>query len=228
MAHGQGGAEVAFDHGPTLTCNHDAPLIAFDPNQITSKANRSTPRGDRLHTMPATAAAPLIAFSVRGREGGAQAEADDTGAAPALRAAEGGSTRPMVAQAFDWQSGGDARGLDPKETAQLQRCQVPALFAFDAYNQSVSDVAHTLRRGSGPAGDAVPQTIAGARVRRLTPRECERLQGFPDDWTAVPYRGKPASDGPRYKALGNSMAVNCMRWIGMRIAEVDAARRACR
>lgn len=62
-------------------------------------------------------------------------------------------------------------------------------------------------------------------VRRLTPRECERLQGFPDDWTLIPYRGKPAEecpDGPRYKALGNSMAVPCMRWLGERIQEVDA------
>ena len=59
-------------------------------------------------------------------------------------------------------------------------------------------------------------------VRRLTPRECERLQGFPDDYTLIPWRGKPAHqcpDGPRYKALGNSMAVNCMEWIGERIAE---------
>lgn len=59
-------------------------------------------------------------------------------------------------------------------------------------------------------------------VRRLTPRECERLQGFPDDYTLVPVRGKPAADGPRYKALGNSMAVNAMGWIGERIALVDA------
>jgi len=54
-------------------------------------------------------------------------------------------------------------------------------------------------------------------VRRLTPRECERLQGFPDDYTAITYRNKPAADGPRYKALGNSMAVPVMRWIGERI-----------
>ena len=62
-------------------------------------------------------------------------------------------------------------------------------------------------------------------VRRLTPVECERLQGFPDDFTRIPYRGKPADrcpDGPRYKALGNSMAVNVMAWIGERIALVDA------
>jgi DNA (cytosine-5)-methyltransferase 1 len=57
-------------------------------------------------------------------------------------------------------------------------------------------------------------------VRRLTPRECERLQGFPDDYTLVEYRGRLAADGPRYKALGNSMAVPVMRWIGQRIAAV--------
>jgi DNA (cytosine-5)-methyltransferase 1 len=66
-------------------------------------------------------------------------------------------------------------------------------------------------------------TVSPLAVRRLTPRECERLQGFPDDWTAIPYRGKPASDGPRYKAIGNSMAVPVMKWIGERIAIVDAA-----
>ena len=55
------------------------------------------------------------------------------------------------------------------------------------------------------------------QVRRLTPTECERLQGFPDHYTDVTYRKKPAADGPRYKALGNSMAVPCMAWIGYRI-----------
>lgn len=58
---------------------------------------------------------------------------------------------------------------------------------------------------------------SGMQVRRLTPRECERLQGFPDDYTQVPYRGHASADGPRYKALGNSMAVPVVRWIGERI-----------
>lgn len=61
-------------------------------------------------------------------------------------------------------------------------------------------------------------------VRRLTPIECERLQGFSDDYTAIPWRNKSADDcpdGPRYKALGNSMAVPVMRWIGERINEVE-------
>jgi len=66
--------------------------------------------------------------------------------------------------------------------------------------------------------------VHGMAVRRLTPREAERLQGFPDSYTAIPWRGKPASecpDGPRYKALGNSMAVPVVRWIGERIEAVQ-------
>lgn len=77
-------------------------------------------------------------------------------------------------------------------------------------------------------GETRATTVAVSQamtVRRLTPRECERLQGFPDDWTLIPWRGKAADqcpDCPRYKALGNSMAVNCMAWIGERIAIVDS------
>ena len=66
-------------------------------------------------------------------------------------------------------------------------------------------------------GDQAPVLFAGSVVRRLTPRECEQLQGFPDDYTQVTYRGKPAADGPRFKALGNSMAVPVVRWILSRI-----------
>jgi len=59
-------------------------------------------------------------------------------------------------------------------------------------------------------------------VRRLTPKECERLQGFPDNYTDIQPKGKPTPDGPRYKALGNSMAVPVMAWIGQRIEQVEA------
>ena len=83
-------------------------------------------------------------------------------------------------------------------------------------------------KDSGGWSNSVDHAAAGymqvdttMRVRRLTPRECERLQGFPDDYTLTPVRGKPAANGPRYKALGNSMAVPVMRWIGKRIAAVD-------
>lgn len=85
------------------------------------------------------------------------------------------------------------------------------------------DVAHSLnaRHDSSPCADRGMDVVATAmRVRRLTPRECERLQGFPDDYTLIPFRNKPAADGPRYKALGNSFACNVISWIGMRIQEV--------
>ena len=106
------------------------------------------------------------------------------------------------------------------------------------------DVASTISRNTGAGGEtqnpafvayqtpavvtddsqrASQKTVAGGalQVRRLLPVECEKLQGFPPGYTDVPYRGKPAADGPRYKALGNSMAINVMRWIGERIEKVD-------
>ena len=73
------------------------------------------------------------------------------------------------------------------------------------------------------------QPAAGMQVRRLTPVECERLQGFSDGYTAIPWRKKPASecpDGPRYKALGNSWAVPNVRWIGERIEAVALMKSA--
>jgi DNA (cytosine-5)-methyltransferase 1 len=66
--------------------------------------------------------------------------------------------------------------------------------------------------------------MVSGMVRRLTPTECERLQGFPDDHTRIAWRGKAAEncpDGPRYRAIGNSMAVNVMEWIGERIQMVE-------
>jgi DNA (cytosine-5)-methyltransferase 1 len=75
------------------------------------------------------------------------------------------------------------------------------------------------------AGNQTPHVATSMAVRRLTPVECERLQGFPDNWSRISWKGKPEEqcpDGPRYKACGNSMAVPCMFWIGERIAAVDA------
>ena len=82
------------------------------------------------------------------------------------------------------------------------------------------DPCHPLAAGAHP-----PAIATAMQVRRLTPVECSRLQGFPDSYTAIPWRGKPADqcpDGPRYKALGNSMAVPVMRWIGNRIQSVNS------
>ena len=93
---------------------------------------------------------------------------------------------------------------------------------------AVSDPARTLsaRHDSSPCADRGQNFLAQASaVRRLTPKECERLQGFGDNYTQIPWRNKPAEscpDGPRYKSMGNSMAVPVMRWIGERISMVDA------
>ena len=77
----------------------------------------------------------------------------------------------------------------------------------------------SLRSASGGSSRSFVQQTA---VRRLTPTEAERLQGFPDGYTAIPFRGKPAKDAPRYKALGNSMAVPVIRWLGERIELVES------
>ena len=82
-----------------------------------------------------------------------------------------------------------------------------------------SEMAPTLEAGSG--GNNKPAVHHGMAVRRLTPVECERLQGFPDNYTDIQPKGKATPDGPRYKALGNSMAVPVMAWIGKRIQEVE-------
>lgn len=86
------------------------------------------------------------------------------------------------------------------------------------------DIAYALTAPGDGGRTQERNVLAGMQVRRLMPIECERLQGFPDGYTAITYRGKPAADGPRYKALGNSWAVNCARWIGMRISMVESIR----
>ena len=101
-------------------------------------------------------------------------------------------------------------------------------FSAKDHGADAGDLTPTLRAmghaGSHPNGGGQVAVAMMSDVRRLTPRECERLQGFPDDWTLIPWRGKPPEqcpDGPRYKACGNSMAANCMAWIGRRLDAVD-------
>ena len=101
----------------------------------------------------------------------------------------------------------------------------PPAVAFQCHGTNVGPMG-TLRKGNGDVQSGVPFTTNGAAVRRLTPRECERLQGFPDDYTLIPWRGGMAPDGPRYRALGNSMAVPVMAWIGTRIARSAVVERA--
>jgi DNA (cytosine-5)-methyltransferase 1 len=106
---------------------------------------------------------------------------------------------------------------------------VLAFSAKDYLNDVMEDVSPTLRSGnfdqSRQNGGVMPAIVDRNewRVRRLLPVECERLQGLPDDWTNIPWRGKNgAPDSLRYKAVGNSWAVNVARWIGWRIAEVES------
>ena len=98
----------------------------------------------------------------------------------------------------------------------------PAICMADAAANAVIDRDLAGMRKANHRNNP-PIVSSSGSVRRLTPRECERLQGFPDDWTLIPYRGKPAEecpDTPRYRAIGNSMAVPVMGWIGKRIQEV--------
>jgi DNA (cytosine-5)-methyltransferase 1 len=158
MAHGQGGAEIRENSSPTLTCNHEAPIIAG--------VQRSTP---------------------------AWVECPE----------ECGDYWCNIHQ----QHTGD--------------CECPPIdeWETDPYGMQLEGPAAkqpiVSSNGSGPT------VMQSMQVRRLTPTECERLQGFSDNYTNVPHRGKPAADGPRYKALGNSMAVPVMAWIGRRIQMVE-------
>ncbi|HGN2936748.1 TPA: DNA cytosine methyltransferase [Pseudomonas aeruginosa] len=213
VVHGTQDPSISRDCAHALGRNNGQENAVFDPNQITSSTNRSQPTPGLCHTLPASSRAP-IAFSCKDH-------GPDAGeVAPTLRAMGHGDihanaggqvavcitgdiTHTLKAEGFDASEDGTGRG-----------------------QPIVADVAPTLRSGnfrshSNPATQADSLVIASA-VRRLTPRECERLQGVPDDYTLIPWRGKPAEecpDGPRYKAIGNSKAVPVVRWIGRRLLQ---------
>ena len=166
---------------------------------------------------------PAIAPCLTGNYG-KQPDSSDTSAGPML-----------VPYTLAIRGRGDSHDLEYRQDGTANAILTPnggrggigvGAVAFDTYNQAVGgETAQTLcSRGDTPGGNArlVPAVMSSMSVRRLTPMECERLQGFPDGYTAVTYRRKPAADGPRYKALGNSMAVPVMAWIGRRIQMVNA------
>ena len=123
----------------------------------------------------------------------------------------GDITHTLKAEGFDASEDGTGRGQPI----------VAALRGISDYGDGMP----CLRAKGGDAGGGSEALVSGSAVRRLTPRECERLQGLPDDYTLIPWRGKPAEecpDGPRYKAIGNSKAIPVVRWIGKRIqAQLD-------
>ncbi len=161
----------------------------------------------------------------------------DGNISPTLSASSSGDRptdfAPMI---FESRVARNGRGA-PSEVAPALKAQsgrtgkgdaAPIVFSSKDHGGDAGDTSPTLRAGahsgSHPNAGVPPAVTMGATVRRLTPRECERLQGFPDDHTLVPFRGRAAADGPRYRAIGNSMAVPVMRWIGKRIAMIDAIK----
>jgi DNA (cytosine-5)-methyltransferase 1 len=177
-------------------------VTPFDTAQISSPHNYSNPQaGDPCQPLAAGAHAPtIIAFSSNMSVPDCQTD----GTTPTLKlGGHGGGNPPAVA----WSIMPMNSGKD--------------------FKARPTDVAQPIMAGGPVGGNQGGDYVAASAVRRLTPRECERLQGFSDDYTAIPYRNKAAEqcpDGPRYKALGNSMAVPVMRWIGERIAQVDAIK----
>lgn len=208
-AHGQHNAAIDVDLSPTLSCLHEAPYIAHaqevaDPIVCKEGATWTHEGENNFRTRN------VIAIQER-----AICENPDAGP--------------------------DGAGFRTDDQAYtLEARTVPQAIAFSplasgAHPPAVAFKTSHFTRGKDGApaetmsalsadadkGDQDPVIFAASAVRRLTPRECERLQGFPDDYTLVPYRGKPAADGPRYKALGNSMAVPVMAFIGRRIQMVE-------
>lgn len=156
-------------------------LIAFDPMQITSAANRANPKpGDPCHTLHQRGAG-MIAHTLRGD--GFDASEDGTGRGTLI--------------VFQTRIGRNGRG-QPK---------------------AICDALTSSEGGSHT--DSKPHVAYYDTVRRITPMEAERLMNVPDGYTLVPYRGKPAKDSPRYRALGNSIVTTVLRWLGERIEAVE-------
>jgi DNA (cytosine-5)-methyltransferase 1 len=199
---------VPGEVSPTMSCFDQGDTRATTVIAIQERAICENPdagpdgagvRADGVsYTLEARTVPQAVAFANRTRDGVKVPEVMKDGVVPALTNPGGGGRSDAVNVCVEqpvqvqWASGG----------GQTENPTMQALRANAEYNYQF------LR-----------QAMA---VRRLTPRECERLQGFPDDYTLVEYRKKPAADGPRYRALGNSMAVPVMRWIGERIASVDS------
>ncbi|HMW73158.1 MAG TPA: DNA cytosine methyltransferase [Cellvibrionaceae bacterium] len=123
------------------------------------------------------------------------------------------------------QTGSNGWGVNP-DTAYTLDCANGQAVCFAENSRAEvrleggdGQIVGALSTGGGKPGQGMPTIAGSSGVRRLLPVECEFLQGFPRDYTAITIKGKPAADGPRYRALGNSMAVPCMHFIGKRISQ---------
>lgn len=155
---------------------------------------------------------PLVPVAFTAKDYGGDAVEN---VSPTLRAGghTGSHANAGVMPAVAWALGSHAGAADGDQTNRSHSSGGPVGLGVQ------EGCAYSLRSGR-------TQNVATPwAVRRLTPTECARLQGFPDDWARIPWRGKPAEqcpDGPQYRAYGNSMATNVMTWIGERIARVEA------
>lgn len=192
--------------------NNQTPLLAHAPVSFCLNAGGM----GRIDAETET----LITHALRGD--GFHASEDGTGRGTPLVPA-------MVPVAFAHQGGRTqtTMGYQPESgtTPALSVGQTVAIaFSAKDHGSDAGEMSPTLRAGghskSHANGGCMPAVLTTG-VRRLMPVECERLQGMPDQHTAVTYRGKPAADGPRYKAIGNSMAVPVVRWILSRLEIVD-------
>lgn len=210
------------DIAPTLDCGAAHGVAhAFDARQ-----SYVLQYGDKTGPLDTDGHSVAVAFTQNQRD-----EVRTLEVAGALAAEPGAKQQTYIAfTAKD--HGGDAtadlaptlRAMGHADSHANGGGQMAVAFAQNQLGEvRAGDVFNTINTNSNASGRNTPMLAQAMQVRRLTPRECERLQGFPDDYTAIPWRGKPASecpDGPRYKALGNSWAVPVVRWIGRRI---DAA-----
>jgi DNA (cytosine-5)-methyltransferase 1 len=164
-------------------------------------------------------------LSVRGRDGGAQVEITEELAA-ALRAGDGGSSRSRAIftqeVAGTLNSGGNAGGF---RTEPGEHLVVAQAFSENQRGEVVlTDHAHQITTGGGKPGQGYPAALHNAQVRRLTPVECERLMGWPDDHTRWRADGSEVADSTRYRMCGNGVAAPVAEWIGARLKSSGVSR----
>ena len=235
VATGQAGAEIGADMAPTLNCNHEAPYVAhslrgegFDASEDgTGRGTPLVPVGVTIHgtdpTVQKVASYDELAQCLRARTPGNIDNSSTTvvqhpvsyGIRTANTSSNGWGIQEERTHTPDC-----AQGVAVAQPVAFH--PTPAPVAFDQHYQPSTAAQTLIAGGSGGRNEMNHPTVftAAMQVRRLTPTEAERLQGFPDNYTAIPWRGKPAAqcpDGPRYRALGNSWAIPCVSWIGERI-----------
>lgn len=221
MGSGQANAEVLEGLCPTQCARQykDPPILveegtsalAFDTTQVTSARNRSNPQwNDPCHTLSSCGDAPSACVESYAEGSFSQFREGEVGTLRASGGCLGGGSETLIAEFAPESRVDDVRGFAQNTRNELR------------YESGDGSVAGALAAQPGMKQQTYLESSSG--IRRLTPVECERLQGFPDNWTRIAWNGKPEEqcpNGRRYKAIGNSMAVPVMRWIGEGMALVD-------